>query len=186
MDWKDIGNVLLKQGLPLLASAIPGGGLVAGPVGSLIANALGLDSAEPDKVAAAIKNDPEAFLKLKQLEADHQVELQKLALQQEQARLEDVQNARKRDMLFIQQGKSNTRANIMLAMAFIFATVVYALLAVMKDMPLEVVTALATAGGICLKMISDAFQFEFGSSRGSKVKDDNLQVAMQELSKKSQ
>lgn len=80
MDWRDLGGALLKEGLPLLASAIPGAGLIAGPVAGLIANALGLDSPDPDKIASALKSNPDALLKLKQLEADHQVELQKLAL----------------------------------------------------------------------------------------------------------
>ncbi len=39
------------------------------------------------------------------------------------------------------------------------------------DMPDQVFALLNMAAGMILGMIKDAFQFEFGSSRGSKEKD---------------
>ncbi|BDW95314.1 hypothetical protein MACH10_09990 [Thalassospira tepidiphila] len=39
------------------------------------------------------------------------------------------------------------------------------------DMPDQVFALLNMAAGLILGMIKDAFQFEFGSSRGSKEKD---------------
>jgi len=67
MNWKDLGKTLANVGLPILASAVPGGGIIA----SLIRGALGLaPDATPDAVAAALS--PENVLKLRELEAKHE------------------------------------------------------------------------------------------------------------------
>ena len=63
--WDKIRNVV--------GSVAPvAGSLLAGPaggaVGSMLANALGVDST-PDAVAAAIKSDPQAAVKIRQIEA---------------------------------------------------------------------------------------------------------------------
>ncbi|NYT62368.1 hypothetical protein H0A66_08595 [Alcaligenaceae bacterium] len=84
MDWKDIAGVVGKAA-PIL------GGILGGPagaaVGSLISSALGTD-ATPDAVSAAILRDPNAALKLKELEVNSKVELQKLAVTAEQNRMQ--------------------------------------------------------------------------------------------------
>lgn len=67
MDWKALGKTLAGAGLPLLANAIPGGGVIA----SLISSALGLaQDAKPDDIAKALS--PENVLKLRELEAKHE------------------------------------------------------------------------------------------------------------------
>src|SRR5258706_7787741 len=67
MDWKALGKTLAGVGLPLLASAVPGGGVIA----SLISSALGLaPDAKPADIAAALS--PENVLKLRELEAKHE------------------------------------------------------------------------------------------------------------------
>lgn len=63
--WNKIRNVV--------GSVAPvAGSLLAGPaggaVGAMLANALGVDST-PDAVAAAIKSDPQAAVKIRQIEA---------------------------------------------------------------------------------------------------------------------
>jgi len=93
----------------------------------------------------------------------------------EKSYLADRQNARKRDSLYIAAGRENWRANIMLAMAFTFVTAIYSYMALVVPLPDAIIAALSTAGGIGLKMISDAFQFEFGSSRGSKEKSISME-----------
>lgn len=84
MDWKDIAGVVGKAA-PIV------GGLLGGPagaaVGGLISTALGTDST-PDAVSNAILADPQAAVKLKELEINSKVELQKLAVTAEQNRLQ--------------------------------------------------------------------------------------------------
>lgn len=92
MNWSDIGGAIGKAA-PIL------GGLVGGPagaaVGAIVAAGLGVDNT-PDAVSDALKNDPDALVKLKQIEADNKVQLQQLSVTAEQNRLLDVQSARAR------------------------------------------------------------------------------------------
>ena len=83
MDWKDVGKTL--------GTAAPAiGALIAGPaggaIGALVASALGAEPT-PAGVSSAVANDPNAFIKLRQLEADHALELQRLVVTSEQNRL---------------------------------------------------------------------------------------------------
>ncbi|WP_167517591.1 hypothetical protein [Achromobacter dolens] len=84
MDWKDLAGVVSKAA-PVL------GGILGGPagvaVGGLVATALGTD-ASPDSVSAAILRDPQAAIKLKELETNSRVQLQRLAVTAEQNRLQ--------------------------------------------------------------------------------------------------
>jgi hypothetical protein len=99
MDWKSIsGTVGTIAGAvaPLLGGPIG----LAISIGSQIAGALGTDNS-PEAVQAALKNDPNAALKLQewamqereQIRQGH-IELQRLALDEYKAELADRQNAR--------------------------------------------------------------------------------------------
>lgn len=70
MDWKDIGGIVGKAA-PILGGllAIPTGGASVA-IGQAIAAALGTD-ATPDAVAHAIQNDPQAAVKLQELNNQH-------------------------------------------------------------------------------------------------------------------
>lgn len=83
MDWKDLAGAVGRHA-PVL------GGLLAGPggaaVGALVASVLGT-GASPDEVSQALTVSPDAAVRLKELEAKKQVELQSLLVQAESARL---------------------------------------------------------------------------------------------------
>ncbi len=83
MNWKDIGHSIADTA-PLLGSLL--GGPPGAAVGALISSAFGV-KAEPDKLAEAIKADPEAALKLRQIELDNKTELERLTLQAETQKL---------------------------------------------------------------------------------------------------
>lgn len=83
LTWKDAAKVVAEFA-PTAGSLL--GGPAGSAVGTLIAAALGT-TAEPDKVLEAINNDPSAALKLKELELNHHVELERLAIQAEANRL---------------------------------------------------------------------------------------------------
>lgn len=85
---------LLIKDAPLLAQTL--GGPFAGIAVSLISSVFGSDS-NPDEVLKSIIKDPEAAIKLKTLELQHQEELQKLQLQSYETEVDDRKNARERE-----------------------------------------------------------------------------------------
>lgn len=78
MDWKDIAGTVGKAA-PLLATLLSGPAGVAVKVGGIVASALGTGGA-PDEVAAELAANPEALLKLREIEARRQTELQAMAV----------------------------------------------------------------------------------------------------------
>jgi hypothetical protein len=83
VKWADVASVVGKSA-PILGTLL--GGPAGGAVGALIASALGTNS-DPDAVSAALTTNPDAVVKLREIEANRQVQLQGLVLQSEQARL---------------------------------------------------------------------------------------------------
>ena len=93
MDWKGVGNAVIKAGAPLL------GGALFGPAGSVIASIISgkfgvSPDATPDQVLTAIKGDPDAALKLRKIETDHTERLQELDNERLKIETVDVQSAR--------------------------------------------------------------------------------------------
>jgi len=87
MNWDAIGDTLLGKGLPLLGGVLGGGPGAA--VGGMIASALGVENT-PEAVEQVLASDPDAVLKLKQLESDHTLELQRMTFAAETANLAQV------------------------------------------------------------------------------------------------
>ncbi|MDA8156236.1 MAG: hypothetical protein M0Z52_07270 [Actinomycetota bacterium] len=95
MTWKDIGQTLIGQGLPLLGNVLLPG--VGGTAGTLVAKALGC-TPDPEAVSKALASaDPATYAKLKELEDQHQEALINLGIESDKAYLADVQNARQRE-----------------------------------------------------------------------------------------
>lgn len=90
----------------------------------------------------------------------------------ELAYLSDVQNARARDIAYVEKGMHNTRADLMVLFDVIGLISCLAVLAFFRqEIPPEVVTLLGTIASIFGLCLRDAHTFEFGSSRGSREKD---------------
>ena len=66
MNWMDIGKQAIQMGAPILGGAL--GGPAGAAVGAMIANQFGIDTPTPDNIMAAIKADPDAALKLREIE----------------------------------------------------------------------------------------------------------------------
>lgn len=80
MEWKDIAATVAKSA-PMLGGLLGGpAGAAIGAVGSMIASALGV-APTPDAVSQALTVNPDAAVKLAQIEKDRQVELQGLVVQ---------------------------------------------------------------------------------------------------------
>lgn len=84
MNWRDIGSAI-GSAAPVL------GGLLGGPagaaIGTVVAATLGVENT-PDDVNNALKNNPDALVKLQELQTNAKVELQKLAVTSEQNRMQ--------------------------------------------------------------------------------------------------
>jgi len=78
MDWKKLGQKIIEMGAPVLGTAFlgPAGGSVAG---ALVAKAFGAD-ATPSATDAAIMADPDALIKLREVEYKHEERLSEIAL----------------------------------------------------------------------------------------------------------
>lgn len=191
MEWKDVGNWLKSNagsGAALVGSLLTGnvpGAIAAGM--SMVASATG--QTQPDQALAALQGDPEALIRLKEIAHKEEASIREHIAAMEKARLEDVSDARKRDVEFLRAGKTNTRANFMVAMDVIglLASLVGMLaLGWFKSKHPDAITegvfgallaqlsTLASYFGLCLR---DAHQFEFGSSRGSKEKGEVIAQA---------
>jgi len=87
MDWKDVAGTVARSA-PMLGGLLGGPpGAAVGAVGAMIASALGVGNA-PEEVSQALAVNPDAAVKLKQIESDRQVELQKLVTSQALAEIQ--------------------------------------------------------------------------------------------------
>lgn len=102
MDWKDtIARV--TNAAPMIGGLFGAPGMAIGGLVKLVASALGVEPSA-EAIAAEIQQNPEALLKLKDLEATHRIDLGKLSLEAERIRLADIQDARRRQT----EGEKNT------------------------------------------------------------------------------
>lgn len=83
MEWKDLAATIGKFA-PMLGTAI--GGPAGAGIGAIVASALGTGNT-PDEVSQALAVNPDAAVKLKQIEATRQVDLQTLVVQAEANRI---------------------------------------------------------------------------------------------------
>lgn len=81
MDWSALGK-RVAQAAPILGGAIGPGGAA---VGGLVASLFGVEN-DPDAINQALDSDPEAAIKLRELENEHRRELIRLQLEAETAR----------------------------------------------------------------------------------------------------
>lgn len=116
MEWGKVVSTI-SGAAPLLGSLFgPAGtavGAVAGAGIKLIASALGVESTK-EAIAEAIVTDPNAIVKIKELEINARVELQKLSIQQLGLELADTASARTRQVEHEKAtGKSDTTLYIL-------------------------------------------------------------------------
>lgn len=158
MNWKDVGRKVATAA-PALGVAL--GGPAGGAVGSLIAAAFGVDST-PDAVAQAVANNPDAAIRLREIELRHAEVLASLAAEQYQAQLLDVQQAR-----------STHRDHWMPSVMTILLAAMVACLGAalfLLDTPAENKEVLYLIAGQLLGAFATAIAYWLGSSRGSAEK----------------
>lgn len=123
---------------------------------------------------------PEKLAALRQYELEHEEELQRIQLENnkvaahlEEAYLEDRQDARKRDVAFVAAGKRNERGDNLAYMAVggLLAVVLLVFLAPVDQIQKEILLVVL---GALIKIVSDVYAFEFGSSKGEQRKDNAM------------
>ncbi len=164
MNWSNIRDTVARVA-PIAGGLL--GGPAGGAVGTLIADALGV-SADPGAVAAALA-DPASVERLRQMEAKHRETLEAMRLEEIRAHLADMANARARDVAVRQAGGQNVRANILATVA-VCGLVAAVILLFTSEVPDGAREPLLLVLGSLTGLVSQVFNFEFGSSMGSKTK----------------
>ena len=147
------------------------GTALGGPLGGMAVSALAKQFGVADEVAAvtkAIQADPEAALKLKQLEHD-----------KFKAILADKDSARKREMAVVQSDSAPTINKIVTPTLALGVTglsfVLFAVLIFVEVKP-EAKDILIYILGVLSAAVTQILSYYFGSSVGSKDKDDQLKA----------
>lgn len=121
---------------------------------------------------------PEEALTRLQQDADKQREF-RLAMEQQEndltkAYLSDTQNARARDVELAKAGFKNIRSNVLIAIAFCIVILSITVVVWMTEANDFVKGSITLLLGQSLGWINQAFNFEFGTTRGESKKDDTI------------
>lgn len=123
-------------------------------------------AASPQEALQKIQADQAAQLAFRDRLGERAADLDK-------AYLTDRQSARARDVELRRAGDKNRRADVMVVGAVVgLISCLAVLIFFRKDIPGEAVGIISTIAGIFGSCLKDAYGFEFGSSRGSKEKDE--------------
>ena len=166
--------------------------VVASLLATLAQNGLGLlSSAIQSKGKEAVENivgfkipdnpEPATIEKLRQLQFDHEERLLELGIEKAKQDLEafkeevkDRDSARARDAEYVRRGVHNWRADIMVAVAAVaVAWMVYLVWSTpsLNEYVKGIVTLVL---GRFLGYLDNIYSFEFGTTRGSKDKDETI------------
>lgn len=113
----------------------------------------------------ALKADPAMVMQFRQAVKAQEADLDK-------AYLADRQSARDRDVALAQAGRYNWRADVLAVLAVGGLVVCMWFIAKDSGMPERAVNAIMFVAGVLAAAVRDVYSFEFGSSRGSKEKDE--------------
>ncbi|WP_260431119.1 hypothetical protein [Burkholderia stagnalis] len=180
--WGDVAAAVSKFA-PILGNAVPGVGTVVGAgvglAASVIAKALGTDPT-PDSIMTALASNPDAIVKLKQAEMDHERDLAQIGAQREQAQLAYAQSiyaseAADRDsarQLAAKQPRDWMRPLLSVVVVAATIAIVFLVLLGVADGTLRDPVIAATAGGLVMYFVRESSQvlgFWFGMTKEASV-----------------
>jgi uncharacterized protein (DUF427 family) len=176
MDLADLSHTVAKYA-PLLGGALSGPGGMA--IGSIIASVFGSDTNKPDRLQNLIITDPEAAIKLRQIESEHQLELRRMIIQAAQESMRSQQadrdSARQRETS-VDNSPAIKRDHTPAVLAYMLTIGVFIALASLfyfpapstnQELIIGIVTSLTTVW-------VGAMGYYHGSSSGSRMKDLGL------------
>lgn len=176
MDWKDVAGKV-GSAAPMIGTILGGpvGGAIGGVV-ALIASALGLKAGEvtPEKINSLLATDPQAAIRLAEIEATHKIDLQKLLIEAERIRLADVADARQRE---IRTTEATGKRDINLyVLAWLVVTLFFTLVGILiwATLPQENIGPVNQLFGAMAAGFGMVLQYFFGSSKGSADKNQYL------------
>ena len=155
MNWSELGKTIAGYA-PMLGGVV--GGPAGGAIGSVIASAFGVEN-KPDQLSKAIKNDPEAAIKLRKIELDNKSELESIAMELARSEMADKQNARKENK------HSVMPAALSAALSLIIVGIIYMLFYTVVPEGSEDVLFILL--GVVVKEWGGAMQYWFGTTRSS-------------------
>lgn len=167
MSFSDKAKQVIGAIAPMLGTAI--GGPFGALAGTFIGKALGVDPKDTTAIEAAVASgDPDVLLKLKQADNDFKAHMADLGLAEDKLVYDDIANARAREIAV----RDNTPRNLAyLVLGFAGACIAATLMGWTK-----VDSALAgTLVGYLVAESRSALSYYFGSSQGSKSKDQALE-----------
>jgi hypothetical protein len=176
MDWKEV-VAKVTGAAPLIGSLFGPPGAAIGGIVKLAASALGVE-ASAEAIAAEIAGNPEALLKLREFEANHRTELERLAIDAERLRLADVADARAREIAIVQA--TGRRDYSMEILGWIITAGFFAVLTVRMFVTIES-TQLENIGmliGALISAFTTVVQYKYGSSKGSADKTATMVSTM--------
>ncbi len=119
---------------------------------------------DASEAVEAIRADPAVLMQFRQAMANIEADM-------DRAYLADRQNARGRDVAFVQAGRWNIRADLLALLSVTGLIVCVWFVARDSSLPERAVNAIMFVAGTLAACVRDVFAFEFGSSRGSREKD---------------
>ncbi len=171
MDWSDLGKNIIKFGAPIL------GGAVAGPAGAALGGTLaamfGANPDSPKDILKKIKADPDAALKLLEIQSNERIKIAETDTANFKLALKGTENARNMAIEKIKLGKEdNTPRN--LAYMLTIGLFIIILLAIFVKIQPDAVGTVELMIGFWSSGTAAAWGFYLGSSAGSKKKDDMM------------
>lgn len=164
MNWSDLGKNIAKFA-PLL------GGVVGGPagsaIGSIIASEFGVED-KPEAVFNAVKNSPDAAVKLRKIELNNKTELERIKMEQAKTEIADKQNAR------VNNKHSMMPAILSCVLSLVIVGIIYLLF--YTPVPEGSKDVLLVILGVVVKEWGGAMQYWFGTTRSSQDKTLNSRL----------
>lgn len=154
MNWSELGKKVADYA-PLLGGAL---GPVGAGVGALIASEFGTENT-PDAINSFIADNPEAQVKLREVELAHKSQLQRIKLETLQAELGDKANARQA------HSQSKMPAYLSIGLTVLIGVLIFLLFYV--DVPAGSREVLFMLLGVVIKEWGSAMQYWFGTTRSS-------------------
>lgn len=168
MDWKSVGSAV-ADAAPLLGAAL--GGPAGGLVGGLVALALGADK-DPEAVTRALQANPDAMVKLREVEASMRKDLLDFQARQQAQELANVQGARGREVQLARAGHGAAWATS--AVALTVTAGFFVMLSQVLDGPAKTSDAALLLLGSLGTAFGAVVNYYLGSSLGSSRKTDLL------------